>query len=257
MPKLRNKKKTPRGRTSLCSLLPRTIKHHWITLQRPDMKRSMGKGPAGPFPASSALPGNNPVPWEKRAPGTQRGTGQGLSCTNMPRSRSQELCPHQHWAGNWQGPLLPLWDHRATGAHPSTSQRMLRDGQKKKGSDHFNPPQPAERERCRPEQHTGHVLPSRGLRQDFPFLTPALPSPGPIAASPPRAKGRCQSVSSPGSGVASPSPGVAMAGAMPKAVFSRRDEGVCLAGNGETADGRAQGERGFSSRRCPHSHFRR
>lgn len=143
VPKLRNTKKTPRGRTSLCSLLPRTIKHHWITLQRPDMKRSMGKGPAGPFPASSALPGNNPVPWEKRAPGTQRGTGQGLSCTNMPRSRSQELCPDQHWAGNRQGPLLPLWDHRATGAHPSTSQRMLRDGQKKKGSDHFNPPQPA------------------------------------------------------------------------------------------------------------------
>lgn len=54
--------------------------------------------------------------------------GWGLSppCTRTPGSRSRHLRPH------WDRPLLPLWDHRATGAHPSTGQRMLGDRKDKK-----------------------------------------------------------------------------------------------------------------------------
>lgn len=116
------------------------------------------------------------------------------------------------------------------------------------------------RERCRPELHTGHVLPSRGLREDFPFLAPApghSSHPDPSLRAHPVLWGDARA-SLPGAfGVGSPFPGSGHGQERcPRPSFPGGDEGVCFAGNGETADGRARGERGFSSRRCPHSTLR-
>lgn len=178
----------------------------------------MGKGPAGPFPVglrASILisASNNPVPWEKRAPDTHSGTGQGLSFTNMPKSCCQQLCPHQQLGGTGKDPSydfgttrLPEHIHPPVRGCSGMERKRLRSLKSSSA-------RCSTRERCRPELHTGHILPSQGLREDFPFLTPApghSNHPDPSQRAHPVLRGDARA-SLPGAvGVGSPSPGVAM-----------------------------------------------
>lgn len=183
------------------------------------------------------------------AAGTRRGTGQGLSCSNMARSCSQQLCPHQHCWRIGRDPSHPFWDHQATGAHPPSTQSTLRDGGK--GSEHLNPLRPLFSTAAMPSwaAHGAHPPlpgPPGGFSLPYPGSRASQP-PRAIAASPARAGGRHQRLSGwnlhprewPGQERCQ---GPSFPGEM---------RGVCFAGNAETADGRAPGERG-----CPHSRFR-
>lgn len=156
------------------------------------------------------------------AAGTRRGTGQGLSCSNMARSCSQQLCPHQHCWRIGRDPSHPFWDHQATGAHPPSTQSSLRDGGKRLRA--LKPSQAVvqhgsdavlgcTRGTSSPPGASGRIFPSLPRLPGIPTTPSHRSEPSPCWGETPKALG-----------VESPSPGVARAGAMPGAVFSRRDE---------------------------------
>lgn len=266
MSELRNTKNTPRGRIFLCSLLPRTIKYHRFTLQRPDTKRSMGEGPAGPFPTclgASILTS----PWKRSHPVGEEGSrhtewdGMGFILHRHAQIPLPAALSTPALGGSRAGtPPTPLGSpgYRRT----SISQSEDAQGWGKKGSDDLiNPPQPVvphesdavlsrTRGTSSPPRASGRIFPSLPRLPGIPITQTHRSEPTPCRGEMP------DPLFSGLSGRDLLPREWPRAGAMPKAVFSRPDQGVCFAGNGETADGRAPGERGFSPRRCPHSHFR-
>lgn len=98
----------------------------------------MGKGPAALGASILITPWTQSCPGGEEAPGTQDGVYPAQTC---PDPIPAALSTPAQGGGPAETPPTPLGS--AAGAHPSSSQRMLRDRGKKKSSGHLNPPHPA------------------------------------------------------------------------------------------------------------------